>query len=100
LAHWLFIFLGDAMTTDQLRSELPAVAFDYTALARAKVIHAISVGMSGKVWVIGDGANASYEYVIRPDSGFSGESRPLEHSNAGYGCAASALRDGLIRALG
>jgi hypothetical protein len=88
------------MTSDQLRSELPAVAFDYTDLASSKIIHTIQVGMSGTVWVIGGGGGGSYEYVIRPDSGFRVESKPLEHSNAGYGCAASALRDGLIRALG
>jgi hypothetical protein len=86
------------MTTDQLPADLAAVAFDYTDLARVNIIHTIP--MSGTVWVIGGEGGGSYEYIIRPDSGFSGESKPLEYSNEGYGCAASALRDGLIRALG
>jgi hypothetical protein len=58
------------MTTDQLRSELPAVAFDYTDLARANIIHTIPVGMSGTVWVIGGGGGPwsipTRVMVVRP----------------------------------
>ena len=65
------------------------------------ILHVIPVGMSGWVAVIGDPPNGSYEWVVQPEAGWSGaDLPPLEHSDSGYGCPASAMRDGLTAALG
>lgn len=46
-----------------------------------------------ELYVIGDPGSAAYEWVIRRDDQW-------EHSDAGYGTPAIALRDGLIAYYG
>ena len=73
--------------------------FHYLDASHARIIHRVYTGMRGWVAVFGDGENGSYEYVIQPEIEFHGETPPpLRCSDAGYGSAAVALRDGLIAA--
>ena len=75
--------------------------FSFTYFETAEVLHVFSAGVCGWVAVIGNRDEGSYEWIVRHDSGFREGATPrYESSNAGYGCSASALRDGLKLALG
>lgn len=70
------------------------IRFSYTPNEGLRTFHTIGVGSQDTVEVVGDGDNASYEWVIRTPSGVA------QHSDCGYGMPEVALRDGLIAYLG
>lgn len=82
-------------THAEIEQALQAHQFECTNFRRAEVLHVIGVGMGGWVAVIGDRANGNYEWVARHE----GQAPRYSHSNSGYGCPASALRDGLNERL-
>jgi hypothetical protein len=76
-----------------MSAELSRLRLRYTKAA--KVLHSIpGDGYEDFVEVVGDPGTASYEWLIRRGD------QVLEHSDCGYGMAAIALRDGLIKHLG
>jgi hypothetical protein len=74
--------------TSPLTTESPMPHFKYTQPKHT--YYRIEVDADTFVEVVGDGPNASYEWQIR-------RGQQIEaHSDAGYGSAEVALRDGLI----
>jgi hypothetical protein len=75
--------------------------FRYTDFSASELLHFVSVGKNGWVAVIGEPDSGSYEWVIRHDGEFHGQTDVYyDHSDSGYGCPESALRDGLKECLG
>jgi hypothetical protein len=72
--------------------------FRHLDLARAKVLHHFETA-DGYLYVIGDPANAGYEWVVVAETGPEGLVE-VEHSDNGYGGLCAALRDGLDYVLG
>lgn len=84
--------LGDDGFTDPQLRAIGKLIFKYTGACHA--VKTVSVGLDGRVGVVGDPDNAAYEWVV-----VSADS-VLNHSNCAYGSPEIALRDGLIAALG
>ena len=74
--------------------DLGKYRFQYLDFDEAEVLHQCWA-CDGKVYVIGNGANAAYEWVAVDNDG-----NVTHHSNAGYGIMCAALRDGLNFVLG
>lgn len=70
----------------------PLAELKYSAVA--SVFYEIDLWDGCWLWVVGDGDNACYEWVIELPN------EPLKFSNAGYGVKEVALRDGLIEFFG
>lgn len=80
----------------ELREKIDQEEFDYTVVEDFHVLHVVAFDFFGWVAVIGQPGCGDYEWFVR----YGNENNPkYSHSNAGYGCPASALRDGLTFAL-
>ena len=68
------------------------IQFRYTA-NQGEIYHRCAIDWTSDVIVLGDAANAAYEWAI------TREGEVLQYSNDAYGSVAAALRDGLTAAL-
>ncbi|WP_334043645.1 hypothetical protein [Burkholderia ambifaria] len=84
--------LGDDGFMDEQLKAIEKLRFKFTGACHT--VKTISVGLDGRVGVVGDPENAAYEWVVVSANSVK------EHSDCAYGSPEIALRDGLIAALG
>jgi hypothetical protein len=90
-------------TIEDIRRQLSRFRFNYIDLEQAVILYQVAAGCRGAVFVIGHPGDASYEWLVQHDPDFvppNEEPLVTEHSDSGYGCSATALRDGLNHFLG
>lgn len=80
---------------ETLRRRLASAGWRYTSAPDAALLQIVAVD-HGRLYVVGDRDNGSYEWVWIEGDGLTGD---LHYSNAGWGSIAHALRDGLHVAL-
>ena len=88
----LFDHNAKARTAEDFQEELRCVCrrlrWDYTDTTDTKVFHLVYLGCGGWLAVIGDGGNASYEWIARDPRSFVGDSAAEYTSQTRAGAAA------------
>lgn len=80
----------NTITEDTRPLVADALKFNWSANDNVRLLYRKCVGATDWVEVIGDPDGGGYEWVIRNDAG-----KIVEHSDCGYGCTDTALRDGI-----